>query len=67
MVCSFNWNTQTATPKTAEAASVQYIKAKYSTSLADFAKMIIKEQSPQETVSSLKETPHHVMEMAVAL
>jgi hypothetical protein len=52
MVYSFNWNTQ-PTGKTAEALATQYIKAKYGTNLADFAKMIIKEQSPPEAISSI--------------
>jgi len=67
MVCSFNWNTQTSNTKTAEVAAKQYIKAKYGTSLADFAKIVIKEHSPQETASSSEEAPHHVTEMAVAI
>jgi hypothetical protein len=64
MVYSFNWNTQ-PTEKAAEAVATQYIKAKYGTNLADFAKMIIKEQSPPEAISSIG-THHFTSEGVVA-
>jgi len=49
MVYSFNWNTAPqGNKKTTEAITTQYIKAKYGTTPAEFAKMLIKKQPPQE-------------------
>ena len=45
MTFSFNWNTQPkGNNKTAEAVATQYIKAKYGTTPAEFARMAIRRQ-----------------------
>ena len=49
MVYSFNWSTAPqGNKKTTEAVTAQYIKAKYGTTPAEFAKMLVKKQPSQE-------------------
>ena len=52
MVYSFNWNTPPKGDiKASEVATTQYIKAKYGTTPAEFAKKIITERVPQEKLA----------------
>ena len=67
MTFSFNWDTQSKdNTKVAEAAATQYIKAKYGTTPAEFAKMVIKRQEVQGDEPPL-EIQCHVNEENVAV
>jgi len=66
MVYNFNWNPQpTGNTKAAEAVTIQYIKAKYGTTPAEFAKKIIKEQTSQEKHPRMEAV--HSVRKAVAI
>jgi len=61
MVYSFTWNTQPkGNDKTTKAVASQYIKAKYGTSLEEFAKMIILEEAQQEKQAAEKTDSLHI-------